>query len=229
MLVPSSQWGPMIQNLELNGLCSLILEKTINDPDKYQNGKTKIFFRAGMLAALETLRSDRLNAMVTVVQKNMRRHMCVKRYREMRIAAIKIQTRWRGVLARRFVERVRRETAAIRFQKAARRYVQRKRFTEVRTAVVRFQSRMYCVFLPLLNSDRTKHSIRSSGRPGPPRIPGTTTRPCNYTFTEPVPRDVRYNAVPDALYSQNIVDLNEEVSVRMSVVSSIYNLAFEGG
>jgi len=145
MLVPSSQWGPMIQDLELNSLCSLVLEKTINDPDKYQNGKTKIFFRAGMLAALETLRSDRLNAMVTMVQKNMRRHMCVKRYREMRTAAIRIQTWWRGILAKRFVARVRRETAAIRFQKAARRYVQRRRFAEVREAVVRLQSRTYNV------------------------------------------------------------------------------------
>ena len=143
----------MIQNLELNGLCSLILGKTINDTDKYQNGKTKIFFRAGMLAALETLRADRLNAMVTVVQKNMRRHMCVKRYREMRVAAIKIQTWWRGVLARRFVAQVRRETAAIRFQKAARRYVQRKRFSEVRAAVVCAQSRTYYVFTPSVDSD----------------------------------------------------------------------------
>ncbi|KAI0303456.1 P-loop containing nucleoside triphosphate hydrolase protein [Multifurca ochricompacta] len=142
MLVPSSQWGPMIQKLELNALCSIILEKTINDPDKYQNGKTKIFFRAGMLAALETLRADRLNAMVTVVQKNMRRHMAVKRYREMRAAAIRIQTWWRGIMAKRLMAQVRRETAAIRFQKAARRYIQRKRFTETRTAVIRFQSRI---------------------------------------------------------------------------------------
>jgi myosin-5 len=135
----------MIQNLELNSLCSLILDKTINVPDKYQNGKTKIFFRAGMLAALETLRADRLNAMVTVVQKNMRRHMAKKRYREMRVAAIEIQTWWRGIMARRFVARVRQENAAVRLQKAARRYVQRKRFTEVRTAVIRFQSRTCCL------------------------------------------------------------------------------------
>jgi myosin-5 len=143
----------MIQSLELNSLCSLILEKTINDPDKYQNGKTKIFFRAGMLAALETLRADRLNAMVTVVQKNMRRHMCMKRYHEMRIAAIRIQTWWRGVMAKRFVAQVRRETAAIRFQRAARRYVQRRRFTEIRASVVRFQSRKYNVSTPSIDSD----------------------------------------------------------------------------
>ncbi|THH09168.1 hypothetical protein EW146_g8765 [Bondarzewia mesenterica] len=142
MLVQSSVWGPMIQTLELNSLCSLILEKTINDPDKYQNGRSKIFFRAGMLAALESLRSERLNAMVTVVQKNMRRHMAVKHYRELRQATIKIQTWWRGILAKRFVAHVRRETAALRLQKAVRRFVQRKQFIDIRVAVIRFQSRV---------------------------------------------------------------------------------------
>ena len=73
MLVPSDNWKPMIQNLQLQELCNLILERTINDPDKYQSGLTKIFFRAGMLAALESLRSERLNSLVTLVQKNVRR------------------------------------------------------------------------------------------------------------------------------------------------------------
>ena len=141
MLVPSSEWQPMIQNLQLQPLCSLILERTINDPDKYQSGLTKIFFRAGMLAALESLRSGRLNALVTVVQKNMRRRMAVKKYQELRAAAIKIQTWWRGILARRFVEAVRRTLAATRLQTAIRKYVQRRRFLDIRNGVVRFQSR----------------------------------------------------------------------------------------
>ena len=141
MLVPSTTWEPMIKSLELKKLCSLILERTINDPDKYQNGLTKIFFRAGMLAALESLRSDTLNAMVTVVQKNMRRRMAVKRYKEMRAATIRIQTWWRGISAKRFVEHVRRETAATRLQKAVRRFVQRKKYKDTINAVVLFQSR----------------------------------------------------------------------------------------
>lgn len=45
MLVPSADWQPMIQHMELRPLCSLILERTINDPDKYQSGLTKIFFQ----------------------------------------------------------------------------------------------------------------------------------------------------------------------------------------
>ncbi|KAI3610616.1 myosin 5 [Moniliophthora roreri] len=142
MLVPSTIWQPLIQSLELKKLCSIILDKTINDQDKYQNGLTKIFFRAGMLAALESLRSDRLNAMVTVVQKNMRRRMAVKKYQELRSATIKIQTWWRGIMAKRFVEHVRRETAALRLQRAVRCFVQRKKYQDTRRAIVLFQSRV---------------------------------------------------------------------------------------
>ncbi|KAJ8078508.1 Myosin type-2 heavy chain 1 [Marasmius tenuissimus] len=142
MLVPSSTWQPMIQALELKQLCSIILERTINDPDKYQNGLTKIFFRAGMLAALESLRSDTLNAMVTVVQKNMRRRMAVKKYQELRTATIKIQTWWRGIMAKRLVEFVRRETAALRLQKAVRRFIQRKKYKDTIRAIALFQSRI---------------------------------------------------------------------------------------
>jgi myosin V len=131
----------MISNLQLKPLCSLILKKTINDPDKYQNGLTKIFFRAGMLAALESLRSDRLNALVTIVQKNMRRRVAVNKYQELRKATIKIQTWWRGILARRLVEYIRREVSARRLQSASRRFVQRLRFLDTRRAIILFQSR----------------------------------------------------------------------------------------
>lgn len=143
MLVPSSIWQPMIQSLDLRRLCSVILEKTIDDPDKYQSGLTKIFFRAGMLAALESLRSGRLNAMVTVVQKNMRRRMAIKKYRELRHATIRIQTWWRGILARKLVEHIRREVAAMRLQTAIRQFMQRKFFVDTRRAITIFQSREF--------------------------------------------------------------------------------------
>lgn len=142
MLVPSADWQPMIQHMELRPLCSLILERTINDPDKYQSGLTKIFFRAGMLAALESLRSEKLNALVTVVQKNMRRRMAVKKYQELRRATIKIQTWWRGILARRLVENIRRDFAARRLQTGIRRFIQRSNFLQTRRSTVLFQSRI---------------------------------------------------------------------------------------
>ena len=141
MLVQSNEWDTMIRNLELKPLCNLILERTINDPDKYQSGLTKIFFRAGMLAALESLRSDRLNSLVTTIQKNMKRKMAVKKYQELRHATIKIQTWWRGIMARKLVDGVRKTVAATKLQTALRRYAQRKRFLDTRQAIVRFQSR----------------------------------------------------------------------------------------
>ncbi|KAF9002046.1 myosin 5 [Cyathus striatus] len=140
MLVPSSDWQPMIQAMDLRKLCSMILEKTIADPDMYQNGLTKIFFRAGMLAALESLRSERLNAMVTVVQKNMRRRMAMKKYKALRSATIQIQTWWRGILARRLVQHIRREVSASRLQTAIRRFIRRKWFLDVRHGLIIIQS-----------------------------------------------------------------------------------------
>ncbi|KAF8582203.1 myosin 5 [Ramaria rubella] len=140
MLVNSVSWAPMIKKMEIQPLCELILRTTISDEDKYQSGLTKIFFRAGMLAAMESLRSDRLNALVTIVQKNMRRRMAVKKYQEMRQAAIKIQAWWRAIMARIFVEKIRREVAARRLQMAVRRFVQRKQFLVVRHAIVGLQS-----------------------------------------------------------------------------------------
>lgn len=132
----------MIQNLELKGLCILVLDRALHDPDKYQTGLTKIFFRAGILAALESLRGEKLNSLATVIQKNMRRRMAVKQFQDLRRATVKIQTWWRGILARRFVEGVRREVAAVRLQTAARRFVQRRSFLQVRNGIVRLQSRM---------------------------------------------------------------------------------------
>ncbi|KIO19182.1 hypothetical protein M407DRAFT_31169 [Tulasnella calospora MUT 4182] len=137
MLVPSANWGPQIKEL-----CMMILGETIKDEDKYQVGLTKIFFRAGMLAFLEGLRSDRLNYLVTAVQKNMKRMMARKKYTQMRIAAIKIQTWWRGISARRLVLSIRKEVAVKRYQCLARRYIQRKQFLDVRNSVILIQSRI---------------------------------------------------------------------------------------
>lgn len=143
MLVPSGDWGPMIKNLEIKPLCSLILKKTINDEDKYQAGLTKIFFRAGMLAVLESMRSDKLNSLVVLIQKNVRRRVAQKRYQEMRKAAITLQTWWRGILAQRFVAKIRREVTARRLQTAVRRYVARSKFLAIRNAIVHLQCRMF--------------------------------------------------------------------------------------
>lgn len=135
MLCSSKEWGP-----EIEKLCQIILTNSIAEPDKYQCGLTKIFFRAGMLASLEKLRTDRLNYLVTLLQKNFLRHMHRTRYLNLRKAVIGIQTTWRRQLAQRAAEAARREQAAIAIQRIARGFVQRSRFLQVRKAVIAIQS-----------------------------------------------------------------------------------------
>ncbi|OCF38290.1 hypothetical protein I317_07949 [Kwoniella heveanensis CBS 569] len=137
MLVSSKEWSA---DMGYRGLCGLILQKTLKDEDKYQMGLTKIFFRAGMLAVLESLRTQRLNELVTLVQKNVRRRIAYKQYQALRTSTIKIQAWWRGILARKLVEERKREMAAVRIQKAARGWLARKHFRETREAVIKIQA-----------------------------------------------------------------------------------------
>ncbi|KAI5481722.1 class V myosin [Pseudohyphozyma bogoriensis] len=134
-LVKSDQWGPDIRTL-----CTRILEQNIKDADKFQIGLTKIFFRAGLLAQFEHLRTQRLNDLTTLIQKNFRRHMAVKKYRDIRKAAIGIQTVWRATLAKRAAEALRKEKAALLIQRTARGYLQRNKFLRAKEAIVAIQS-----------------------------------------------------------------------------------------
>ena len=71
------------------------------DRDKYQFGKTKIFFRAGQVAYLEKLRSDRLKACGILIQKRVRGWLAKRRYFKIRRTALLVQTYGRGFLARK--------------------------------------------------------------------------------------------------------------------------------
>lgn len=42
----SKYWDPNLKP-DIHELCNVILEKYVTEPDKYQIGLTKIFFRAG--------------------------------------------------------------------------------------------------------------------------------------------------------------------------------------
>lgn len=48
-LVSSKHWDPKVKP-EVRQLCSVILENSIKDEDKFQVGTTKIFFRAGQVS-----------------------------------------------------------------------------------------------------------------------------------------------------------------------------------
>ena len=73
----------------------------MQDVSQYRFGKTKLFFRAGQVAYLERLRSQRLHEASVCVQSHVRGWVWRKRYREFRRATVRVQARVRGMLARR--------------------------------------------------------------------------------------------------------------------------------
>ncbi|XP_030620730.1 unconventional myosin-Va isoform X2 [Chanos chanos] len=119
--------------------CKNVLEKLVQDPDKYQFGKTKIFFRAGQVAYLEKLRADKLRAACIRIQKTIRCWLARKKYLRMKNAAITIQRHVRGYQARCLAKFLRRTRAAIIIQKYQRMYVQRTRYRRMQAAALAMQ------------------------------------------------------------------------------------------
>ncbi|KAM9201192.1 unconventional myosin-Va [Dugong dugon] len=122
--------------------CKNVLEKLILDKDKYQFGKTKIFFRAGQVAYLEKLRADKLRAACIRIQKTIRGWLLRKKYLRMRKAAITVQRYVRGYQARCYATFLRRTKAATIVQKYWHRYVVHRRYKITRAATVVLQSHL---------------------------------------------------------------------------------------
>ncbi|KAH0518932.1 Unconventional myosin-Va [Microtus ochrogaster] len=120
--------------------CKNVLEKLILDKDKYQFGKTKIFFRAGQVAYLEKLRADKLRAACIRIQKTIRGWLLRKKYLCMQRAAITVQRYVRGYQARCYAKFLRRTKAATTIQKYWRMYVVRRKYKIQRAATIVLQS-----------------------------------------------------------------------------------------
>ncbi|XP_036399234.1 unconventional myosin-Va-like isoform X1 [Megalops cyprinoides] len=119
--------------------CRNVLEKLVQDKDKYQFGKTKIFFRAGQVAYLEKLRADKLRAACIRIQKTIRCWLVRKKYLRMRRSAITIQRFVRGYQARCLAKFLRETNAAIVIQKYQRMYVERTRYKRMQAAALSIQ------------------------------------------------------------------------------------------
>ncbi|XP_069384870.1 unconventional myosin-Va isoform X1 [Paralichthys olivaceus] len=120
--------------------CRNVLEKLVQDQDKYQFGKTKIFFRAGQVAYLEKLRADKLRVACIRIQKTIRCWLARKKYLRQRSAAITIQRFTRGYQARCLAKFMRRTNAATTIQKYQRMCVERKRYRQKQAAALAMQT-----------------------------------------------------------------------------------------
>ncbi|KAM6231952.1 unconventional myosin-Vb-like [Spheniscus humboldti] len=121
-------------------ICSLALKRLLQDPSKYQCGKSKVFFRAGQVAYLEDLRYRRLRAACTLLQRHLRGWLARRRFGRARAAAVCLQRHARGMLARRFARMLRRTRAAVMLQKTLRMVLARRSYLRVRQAVITIQA-----------------------------------------------------------------------------------------
>lgn len=135
LLIPSTDWA----NDDVKDFCKIILEKCIAAKDKYQLGKTKIFFRAGMLAWLENLRAARLNECAIIIQKNLRMIYWRRQYDNIRKSIISVQSAARAFIARKKAQDLREQNAAITIQRLWRGYAQRTSFQKTRNSIIALQ------------------------------------------------------------------------------------------
>ncbi|KAG9247868.1 class V myosin-like protein [Calycina marina] len=140
MLTPSSSWTSEIRDMANKILVQALGTSNGKGLDKYQLGLTKIFFRAGMLAFLENLRTARLNDAATMIQKNLKAKYYRRKYLEARNSILMFQSLVRAYLTRKRAEEARKVRAATTIQRTWRGHKQRKSFTAIRNNVILAQA-----------------------------------------------------------------------------------------
>ncbi|XP_072004307.1 unconventional myosin-Vc isoform X1 [Engystomops pustulosus] len=124
-------------------ICKVVLQRLIQDSNQYQFGRTKIFFRAGQVAYLEKLRSDKLRNACVMIQKNIRGWVQRKKFLRARNAAIVIQQYFRGQRAVRqaiSATAIKHTWAAIILQKHCRGFLVRRIYQLILVATVTIQA-----------------------------------------------------------------------------------------
>lgn len=139
MLVPSQCWTSEIREMANAILKKALGQGTNRGLDKYQLGLTKIFFRAGMLAFLENLRTTRLTECAIMIQKNLRCKYYRRKYLQARSSVLLLQALARGYYARRSAQQVRRIKAATTIQKVWRGFKEKTRFQQIRKNIILLQ------------------------------------------------------------------------------------------
>ncbi|XP_069480944.1 unconventional myosin-Vc isoform X2 [Ambystoma mexicanum] len=134
------------QELSMNDkkqICKNVLQRLIQDANQYQFGRTKIFFRAGQVAFLEKLRSDRLRNACVTIQKNIRGWVQRKKFLRVKKAVIVIQQYFRGQRTVRqaiTAKSLKYAWAAIIIQKYCRGFLVRRIYQLILVAAVTIQA-----------------------------------------------------------------------------------------
>nr|CAD1824242.1 unnamed protein product [Ananas comosus var. bracteatus] len=120
--------------------CQKILDKM--GLKGYQIGKTKVFLRAGQMAELDARRTEVLGRAARTIQRRIRTYIARKQFLTLRKSAIYVQSCWRGRLACKLYECMRREAAAVKIQKSLRCHFARKAYSELQSSAIALQTGM---------------------------------------------------------------------------------------
>ncbi|CAO4380465.1 unnamed protein product [Caenorhabditis nigoni] len=107
---------------------------------KYALGKTKIFLRTGQVAVLERVRLDTLAAAATVIQKTWKGFVARRKYETMRKSLLIVQASLKAFLAFRRIKYLQMHRAVIVMQSAVRGYIERRNYEAIRNAVIGIQA-----------------------------------------------------------------------------------------
>ncbi|XP_068634511.1 myosin-17-like isoform X2 [Aristolochia californica] len=125
-------------NFDEKVACQKILDKM--GLKGYQIGKTKVFLRAGQMAELDARRAEVLGRAARTIQRQIRTYIARKEFFCLRKAAIHLQSRWRGRLACKMYEHLRREAAAVKIQRNLRRHLAQKSYSNLRLSAITLQT-----------------------------------------------------------------------------------------
>ncbi|SCU90988.1 LADA_0F07470g1_1 [Lachancea dasiensis] len=144
ILIPSESWTKMFtggaSEDDIRHMCRQILDVTVEDKEKYQLGNTKIFFKAGMLAYLEKLRSTKMHNACVLIQKKIKGIYYRKRYVEIQSAIHNVQALMSGLSARHRADFQIKNLAAITLQSLIRAVNQRRQSKTAILSVLKLQS-----------------------------------------------------------------------------------------
>ncbi|GKV13946.1 hypothetical protein SLEP1_g24902 [Rubroshorea leprosula] len=118
--------------------CQMILDKM--GLKGYQIGKAKVFLRAGQMAELDARRAEVLGNAARTIQRQIRTYIARKEFLAFRKAAIVLQSHWRGILACKLYEQLRREAAALKIQTNFRLYIARESYLTLRLSAITLQT-----------------------------------------------------------------------------------------
>ncbi|GAV27083.1 hypothetical protein PMKS-000544 [Pichia membranifaciens] len=130
--------GEIKSEAEMKKMSTKILRKLICDQSLFQTGKTKLFFRAGVLGQLEIAKTNRIKGAATILQKNIRRYLVRNTWLEAQASMINLQSIVRGSLIRTWLKNQRQSCLVI--QSLLRGYQARKQVRSVILSTVMIQS-----------------------------------------------------------------------------------------